>query len=188
MPSIRDPEVQRRMLECLDGLCAYARRQALDPERAEDLAHEAVARVLRRAPDFASPNEVRPYLFRTLDNLCIDAKRRGNRGPQIVSFDELREGAGDFVSAQPERDAPDARLVREALSEDVEEALDQLDEGCRRVLWLREVEDFSYAEIADALDIPLGTVRSRLSRARQFMAQCLASRRPAAEAAKRVQE
>ncbi|MDH4067246.1 MAG: sigma-70 family RNA polymerase sigma factor, partial [Acidobacteriota bacterium] len=81
------------------------------------------------------------------------------------AVEQAAEHGQDSLSAPP--DSPEALLVRATLSEDLRAALDQLPEAYREAVWLRDVEELSYQEIAEVLGIPVGTVMSRLSRGRK---------------------
>ena len=135
-------------VEHLDALYAYALRLSQSATDAEDLVQETMARFLARAGP--TPQPVRPYLFRILRNLYVDGWRRRSPCPLPLA---------------PAPSAEDI-VLREMLSAWLEEALAELEPALREVLWLREVEGFSYAEISEVMDCPTNTVRSRLSRAR----------------------
>lgn len=137
----------------LKELYAFALRLSRSRESAEDLVQETFARVLARAGP--PPLEIRPYLFRTLRNLFVDGLRSSKHlGPMRVPA-EL-----------PEVPTPEQMVLESMLSEWVESALLELEFPLRETLWLREVDGFSYAEIAEITGSPVNTVRSRLSRAR----------------------
>jgi len=152
-------------LEFLDDLYAFALRLTQNRERAEDLVQETYLRHLSSGR--STPVELRPYLFRTLRNLHIDQWRRTQKGPATGLIERLPEAADVVLEGM--------------LSEWMEEALTQLDGCFRETLWLREVEGFSYAEIASITGVPVNTVRSRLSRARQQLEGLLTYRQAPSE-------
>lgn len=147
----------------LEDLYAFAVRLCQDPARAEDLVQDTLLRVLTQVGE--PPLSVRPYLFRTLRNLHIDHWRRQQRLDREPSWSEQPNGALS--------EAPEHILLRDMLSDWLEDALAQLELPLRESLWLREVEGFSYAEISQITDAPLGTVRSRLARARSQLQSLL---------------
>lgn len=163
------------VLEALDALRAMAHRLATSPEEAEDLVQETCIRALRKGAVLAAHPCPEAYLFRILRNLWHDRHRRRLAAPPVVSMEGLRTADGDIPLARgSSHDVP--AVVRDSLDEDVQQALDALPEAFRTALWLREVEGLSYEEIATRLGIPPGTVRSRLSRARERLLAALSHR------------
>jgi RNA polymerase sigma-70 factor (ECF subfamily) len=160
-------------LDCLDSLLGYARHLARNADEAEDLVQEAYARLLTYRDRIKHPTDTRPLLFRILHNLFVDQYRSRQRGPLMVPVDELDECPPESAQHLADRSNPLSELLKGSLSDEMECALRTLDEGLRETLCLREIEDFTYEEISEILEIPIGTVRSRLSRARRAMARQL---------------
>lgn len=171
---VKSSSFEAAALDCLDSLLGYARHLARNADEAEDLVQEAYARVLTYRDRIRHPSETRPLLFRILHNLFVDQYRSRQRGPLMVPVEELEERPADSAQHLADRSNPLSELLRGALSDEMECALRTLDEGLREALCLREIEDFTYEEISEILEIPIGTVRSRLSRARRAMARQLA--------------
>jgi RNA polymerase sigma-70 factor (ECF subfamily) len=153
-------------LEHLDMLYRVARRMTRDPHRAEDLVQETYLRAFRSAGEFDLQDYgIRPWLVRILHNLHVSKGLRERRQPTKLDDDHL-----EAASVAPESipafswDATDQQLKR---------AFDALPEEYQTVMQLWAIEDLSYKEIADALDVPLGTVMSRLHRARQRLSEQL---------------
>ncbi len=161
---------EKHAMAALDGLYSYALRLVRNPEDAADLVQETFAKSLNRLDGFGEAEAVRPVLFRILYNCFVDSWRKKKRRLRLVALpasDEL----GSVDSGVSHNLATDHRdVLAEALSQEVDAALGELEDELRETLWLREIEDFSYAEIAKIMDVPIGTVRSRLSRARVQMA------------------
>jgi len=111
-------------------------------------------------------------------NLCLDHKRR-DRSPQNVEWEETVASSVDPGSADAsntlvrDRESPEGSLARAQLREVVAQAIEQLPEDARQTLVLREIEGLSYAEIATCLDVPKGTVMSRLHHARRRVREIL---------------
>jgi RNA polymerase sigma-70 factor, ECF subfamily len=162
-------EFEQLALEQIDLVYRVARRLARDPVQAEDLAQETYLRALRARDGFdLQQYGIRPWLLRILHNLYITQGQRNSRQPMRLD-DEQWESAepatADELPLNPNSfEGMDERLVQ---------AIDDLPEEYRSVLLLWAVEDLSYKEIADALDIPIGTVMSRLHRTRQRLAEQL---------------
>ncbi len=145
----------------IDSLYGYAARLAQDREAAAELVQDSLERALRYRAKIKEEAALRPLLFRILQNLHRDRWRASQREPELYPLEEPEEFAG------PE-------CIEAALSEEVEQALAELHHSWRATLWLIDVEGFSYEETAQITEVPVGTVRSRLSRARRLMARRLA--------------
>lgn len=142
---------------------------------AEDLVAETVARALRGFSQFESGTNFKAWVFRILTNLCINRHRHDVRTPETVGYDELeREADVAGSTLQARADLPDAALLAEVLDEEIEAALAGLSEEFRMVVILADVHELPYQEIAESLGIPVGTVRSRLSRGRHLLRRALA--------------
>lgn len=168
-------EFEHVALQSLDALLGYARHLARNEEEAQDLVQEAYARVLAYRDKVQHPGEARPLLFRILHNLFVDQYRHNRRGPVMISVDDLQGRAPHPSERIVDPSTPLSELLKNCLSDEMQCALRSLDEGLRETLCLRELEGFSYEEIGEILEIPIGTVRSRLSRARREMARRLVS-------------
>jgi RNA polymerase sigma-70 factor (ECF subfamily) len=141
-----------------------------DREDARDACQEAFLRAYRALHTFDGQAQFNTWLHRILVNLCIDRLRRPHHG--VVALDDV----DDFLASDddPARHAEDAELGGR-----IGAALDQLSDVHRTTLVLRELQGFSYQEIADAMHCSLGTVMSRLFHARRRMQALLVSERPA---------
>jgi RNA polymerase sigma factor (sigma-70 family) len=131
-----------------------------DPDDAEDATQEAMLKALRHV-DQCRTDSARPWLFAIIRNTCLDLLRRRGATAAEVSFDET------LHSHEGEGGQPDAILIRAADRESVHTALAALPLVYREVVVLRELHGLSYKEIAEVADVPIGTVMSRLGRARE---------------------
>lgn len=161
----------------LDVLHRLARRLAGSAADAEDLAQEALLRAFLRRGDLREEARLRPWLLATLRNLHLN-HRRDSRADRLV-LDGDRPIVGS--PAEPRGDLAD-ELHRRSLSDETARALAVLPEEGATALWLREVEGLSYEELAVVLEVPVGTVRSRLSRARAAFARALEGAGPVTRA------
>ncbi len=167
MKLVRD-EFERLALEHLDMLYRIARRLTRDPSRAEDLVQETYLRAFRARDDFdLQEYGIRPWLVRIMQNLHYSRSERERRQP--VAMDDIHlEGAGNPGLSTPFEtshfEGMDERLVR---------ALDELPEEYQAVMMMWAVDELSYKEIAHACAVPIGTVMSRLHRARQKLSEKL---------------
>jgi RNA polymerase sigma-70 factor (ECF subfamily) len=144
-----------------------ARRITGDPYEAEDLVQDTYQRALQAYRQLKSPAQCRAWLYQILRNLFIDAYRRKRAMPELVVFDgarDIEEGISSLCTASPEEE-----VLRRLSHEEVHRALAALPEELRTALMLCDIEGFTYQEIADILGCPVGTVRSRIARARRAL-------------------
>jgi RNA polymerase sigma-70 factor (ECF subfamily) len=172
----RTQRTQRRGLErgTFDGeslalfgsLYRTALRMTRSAADAEDLTQETYARALGASGSFRTGTNLKAWLFTILRN--VNRNRRRDRSRAIVVVDGAR--VDQFGGADPSSDTPETLLIRKASSDDLRAAITSLPRALGTAVWLRDIEGLSYAEIAKRLDIPVGTVMSRLSsgRARLF--------------------
>jgi len=152
----------------LDTLYRVARRLCRSGGEAEDLVQETYVRALRAAESFRLEEfGIRPWLLRIMHNLHISRAQRQQRQPGSLDDQQLESAAAEVVGSS--EDATRAWLL-EGMDEQLVAALGQLPAEYQEVLLQWAVDDMSYKEIADALNIPMGTVMSRLHRARQRLA------------------
>jgi RNA polymerase sigma-70 factor (ECF subfamily) len=151
-----------------------ARRLTNSEEEALDTTQEIFLRVWRGLPGFRGEAKLSTWVFQIAWNYLRAHRRKMGRTLQIVSQDV--DGSQELVALAPDsRPDPERRAGATELLARVEEALGRLPEHYRVVVWLRDGEDLSYQEIASALDVPIGTVRSRLARARAALKEMVES-------------
>jgi len=154
-----------------------ARRLAGSREEAEDLVQQTYERAFRSWRQYTPGTNLRAWLLRILTNLNIDKGRRQQRTPQTTSLDNE---AGDYylynkLESQVPDENPDEERVLEKLSQDsIVDALAEVPHDFRDVIVLVDIGEFSYADAAQILDIPIGTVMSRLHRGRRILKKNLA--------------
>jgi RNA polymerase sigma-70 factor (ECF subfamily) len=131
-------------------------------------------KAFRAADRFEAGTNLRAWLFTILHNTARNRARDRAREPLVVDG-EVAVRAADLVDQGG--DTPETLLARQTLAPDLQAAIDALPDVFRVVVWLRDVEELSYAEIAEALQIPSGTVMSRLSRGRRMLFDRLTEKR-----------
>jgi RNA polymerase sigma-70 factor (ECF subfamily) len=152
----------------MDPLYSAALRMTRNPSDAEDLVQETYLKAFRAAGSFEPGTNLRAWLFTILHNTARNRAR--DRARDTVSVDsDVVERAAERPAPGGAVDPPETRLIRETLAPALQSALDALPETFREAVWLRDVEEFSYAEIAEMLSIPIGTVMSRISRGRRAL-------------------
>lgn len=145
-----------------DQAYGYALGLVGSPDDALDLTQEAFVRAYKALKRFRPDAPFEPWFFRILRNLCLNALRR-RKTWQMVPW----ETVGDFQASQAE--APSASIERTEIQEAVWLALSELGSEQREIIVLKDFQDRSYKDIAEILDIPIGTVMSRLYYARQAL-------------------
>ena len=166
------PAFEAEALAALDSLYRVALRLTRAPADAEDLVQETYLKAFRAADTFEPGTNLRAWLFTILHNTARNRVR--DRVRDVVSVDsDLVERAGEIQPATGLADTPETALLRETLAPELQAAIDALPEAFREAVWLRDVEEFSYAEIAEMLSIPIGTVMSRISRGRRALHDAL---------------
>jgi RNA polymerase sigma-70 factor, ECF subfamily len=144
------------------------------PEDAMDVVQDAFIKVHKHLGTFQGASSFYTWLYRIVMNLGIDHVRKKRKIVEWGDDVPLEHAAGDRTLVPKVPDAnPRSTVVRRELSEKIRQALDQLPEYHRAVIVLREVEGMSYEEIADVLDVPKGTIMSRLFHARRKMQELL---------------
>ena len=145
-----------------------------DQTEVEDVAQEAFIKAYRALPSFRGDSAFYTWLYRiginTAKNYLV---AKGRRAPTITEFDS--EEAEEFDGGDQLRDinTPESLLMTKQIANTVNDAMDQLPEELRAAIQLREIDGLSYEEIAAAMDCPIGTVRSRIFRAREAIAERL---------------
>ena len=168
---------EEEALDLADQVYRVARRLVSTREEAEDLMQETYARAFRAWRSYTPGTNLRAWLLRILTNLNIDRGRRQQRSPQTTSLDTE---AGDYflynkLESQVPDENPDEERVLERLSQDsIVDALAEVPHDFRDVIVLVDIGEFSYADAAQILDIPMGTVMSRLHRGRRILKKNLA--------------
>ncbi|MCG3156023.1 MAG: ECF RNA polymerase sigma factor SigR [bacterium] len=159
-------------MDALHNLALRLTRHRLD---AEDLVQETYLRAFRFFDKFAAGTDFKAWIFRILINTFINEYRRKKRVPPRVDFEKTA-----LSYAQPESERPnrfetdyDERRYADLFGDEVNAALQKLSPEFRMVVLLCDLEEFSYKEIAGIMGVPIGTVMSRLSRARRQLQQYL---------------
>lgn len=169
----RRAEFERLILPHLPAAYNLARWLTGNPQDAEDAVQDAYLRACRGFDGFAGSDGAR-WILAIVRNTCFTMLRKGRMWRNVVRLETARGHAPDAIEAQPDSaPGPEDQLHAKREGERLHAAIAALPDGLREVLILREVEGFSYAQIAAIVDVPIGTVMSRLSRARKRLQEAL---------------
>ncbi|MBV8079377.1 MAG: sigma-70 family RNA polymerase sigma factor [Actinobacteria bacterium] len=168
---------EEEALELSDQVYRVARRLVGSREEAEDLMQDAYARAFRSWQQYQPGTNLRAWLLRILTNLNIDRGRRVQRSPDLQPLEEGDYYLYNRLESTIGDENPDEERVLDRLSQNsIVEALAEVPHDFRDVVVLVDIGEFSYAEAAQILDIPVGTVMSRLHRGRRILKQILADK------------
>jgi RNA polymerase sigma-70 factor (ECF subfamily) len=159
----------------VDALYNTALRMTRNAQDAEDLVQEAYLKAYKNFDKFEAGTNLKAWLFKIMKNTFINNYRKQQSIPPQSDFADIEDSFENQVSEEVTRQIknPEQELLEGVLDEHVQQALDELPEDYRLVITLADLEGFSYKEIAEILEIPLGTVMSRLYRGRRLLEEVL---------------
>jgi RNA polymerase sigma-70 factor (ECF subfamily) len=166
---------ERDVLPLLPSLYGAALRMTRNPADAEDLVQDTYLRAFRGFAGFREGTNLKAWLYRILTNSFINTYRKKQRQPQTVDGpDDIEEWyLFDRLGARNVEASAEQEVLDSLPDDDVKHALESLSENFRLPVLLADVEGFSYKEIADIMDTPIGTVMSRLHRGRKALEKAL---------------
>jgi RNA polymerase sigma-70 factor, ECF subfamily len=170
--AVLDPrEFEKEALAHAAALYAVALRMTRRPADAEDLVQDALLKAMRARHQFEAGTNLRAWLLRILTNTFINKHKRGVLERSLLGSEDLDPVSDGWMSTSTLRALrdPEAQVLRPVLQEEIRRALDRLPEDFRMAVLLVDVEELSYKEAAAALGCPVGTVMSRLHRARRLL-------------------
>lgn len=162
-------EFEHEALPHSDLLYNYALRMTNNRADADDLLQETFLKAFRFWDKYEKGTNIRAWLFRIMKNSYINRYRKDSKEPETVEYDELTGSRPDIREAGTDASDLQTAVERTLLDDDVAEAVAALPEEFRTVVILCDIEGLSYEEIAQFVDCPLGTVRSRLHRGRKLL-------------------
>jgi len=165
---------EKEALTHIDSLYSLSLYLVKNPDDAKDLVQETYYKAYKFFHQFQEGTSIKAWLFKILKNTFINMYRKKVRQPEIIDYEKVESFIGlikdnnlDFEHFEEDN------ILNKFLSDDVISALNQLPDDFKIVVLLSDVEGLSYKEIADIMDCPIGTVRSRLSRARKMLQKIL---------------
>lgn len=172
----RRTEFEQTALPHMDALYGAAYRLTRNPRDAEDLVQDAMLRAYRFWDSFQKDSNCKAWLFRILTNTFINHYQKRKRSREVLNAAVAEQSVTDGVlvheNAATQRD-PEGLLLERTLSDDVARALEGLPSDFRVAVVLCDVEGFSYKEIAEIMECPVGTVMSRIYRGRRLLKKAL---------------
>ncbi len=159
----------------VDSLYNTAYRMTRNAEDAQDLVQETYFKAYRYYDKFTEGTNLKAWLFKILKNTFINNYRKKQKQPFQTDFADIEESLESRVQQDAHRGPtrPDEILLENVLDEHVQKAMDSLPQDYRMAVVLADLEGFSYKEIADILDVPVGTVMSRLYRGRKLLEESM---------------
>ena len=163
-------------MEYMPALYSAAMRMTRNSSDAEDLVQETYLKAYRAFGSFEAGSNLKAWLYKILTNTFINAYRSRRRRPEVLDIEDVedlylyrRVGAPSAAAGESAEDVALSRFT----DEDVKRALESLPEQFRIAVYLADVEQFSYKEIADIMEVPVGTVMSRIHRGRRALQKAL---------------
>ncbi|MCC7492749.1 MAG: sigma-70 family RNA polymerase sigma factor [Fimbriimonadaceae bacterium] len=171
---LRRAEFERLLQPLLKSLYNTALGYVRNPADAEDAVQDTVLRAYRAFGGFQPGTNFKAWLFRILTNYCINRFRRSERAVDAIAYEDVEREA-ELAGARllTAADTPEPAIFDDLLDEEVEAAIASLPLEFRIVVVLSDLQDYTYQEIADIAQVPIGTVRSRLFRGRRLLRQAL---------------
>lgn len=168
---------EAQMLPHLDTLYRAALSMTRNPQDADDLVQDTFVRAFQFIDKYQVGTNARAWLFRILTNLFINNYRRKKREPEKTSYDEMEDFflynrlQDAYLSGKA--DTPEVAVMGKIEVEAIQEAIQRLPDEYRDTVILADLNELSYQEVSEILEVPIGTVRSRLSRGRRLVQRAL---------------
>ncbi|MBU1097387.1 MAG: sigma-70 family RNA polymerase sigma factor [Bacteroidetes bacterium] len=162
-------EFEREALPHIDALYNFALKITGSSDDADDLVQETYLKAFRFFDKFEKGTNCKAWLFRILKNSFINDYRKNSKEPNKVDYDDIQNFYENIKLSDVKSAHLDEDVYSKLLDDDIAQALNKLPVDFRTVIILSDVEGFSYEEIAEFVDCPVGTVRSRLHRARKML-------------------
>lgn len=165
----KQQDFNEEILPHLDAIYNFALKLTANSDDAEDLVQDTIVKAYRFFSSYEKGTNAKGWLFRILKNSYINNYRKASRQPHKVDYDEIEPFYETIRSEQSDTTDMESRMYGEMMDDDVTSALNRLPEDFRTVVLLCDIEGFSYEEIANMVDVPIGTIRSRLHRGRNLL-------------------
>jgi len=167
-PALHD-EFEREAMPHMDILYNYALRMTGNADDAKDLVQETFLKAFRFWDKYEKGTNIRAWLFRIMKNSYINRYRKETKEPDTVDYAEIQNFYNTIRNESSDQNDLQEKIFDGLLEDDVARAIESLPEDFRTVVILSDIEGLSYEEIAEFVDCPVGTVRSRLHRGRKML-------------------
>jgi RNA polymerase sigma-70 factor (ECF subfamily) len=165
----KQQEFQEEAVTHINSLYNYALHLTMNPDDAEDLVQETYLKAYKFFNSFERGTNCKAWLFKILKNNYINRFRKNSREPGKVDYDLIKDFYHSIKDAQSDTSEAESDYFHSLMHEEVYQALQSLPEEFREVIQLCDIEGFTYEEIANMVESPIGTVRSRLYRGRKLL-------------------
>lgn len=165
----KQEDFEEEIIPHLDAMYNFALRLTSDPSDAEDLVQDTIVKAFRFFSSYEKGTNAKAWLFRILKNSYINNYRKKSKQPNQVDYDEVSTFYETIRAERTDTSDLEDKMFRDLIDDDISNALEELPEDFRTVVLLCDVEGFTYEEIANMLDVPIGTIRSRLHRGRNLL-------------------
>ncbi len=165
----RYADFEKEAIPHMDAVYNFALRMTGDEDDADDLVQETYLKAFRFFDKFEKGTNCKAWLFRILKNSFINDYRKTKKAPYKVDYEDVQSFYETIKSDEIDTQHYELDAFSNLLDDEISKALTNLEEDFRTVIILSDIEGFTYEEIADFVDIPVGTVRSRLHRARKML-------------------
>ncbi|HOI28297.1 MAG TPA: sigma-70 family RNA polymerase sigma factor [Melioribacteraceae bacterium] len=162
-------EFEKEAIPHMNALYNFALKMTGDEDDADDLVQETYLKAFRFFDKFEKGTNCKAWLFRILKNSYINDYRKQVKEPNKVDYEDIQNFYENIKSDEVESRHYEQDVFSNLLDDEISKAITDLPEDFRTVIILSDIEGFTYDEIADFVDIPVGTVRSRLHRARKML-------------------
>jgi RNA polymerase sigma-70 factor (ECF subfamily) len=162
-------DFEKEALPHMNALYNFALRMTGDADDADDLVQETYLKAFRFFDKFEKGTNARAWLFRILKNSYINEYRKVKKEPNKVDYNDIENFYENIKSSDVNSNHLVEDVFNNLLDDEISEAISSLPEDFKTVIILSDIEGFTYEEIADFVDCPIGTVRSRLHRARKML-------------------
>ena len=165
----KQKDFDEEIIPHMDALYNFALRLTTDPNDAEDLVQDTIVKAYRFFSSYEKGTNAKAWMFRILKNSFINNYRKTSKKPSQVDYDKVSSYYESVRAERTETSDLESLMFREMMDDDLSNALQRLPEDFRTVVLLCDVEGYTYEEIANMLDVPIGTIRSRLHRGRNLL-------------------
>lgn len=162
-------DFEKEAVPHMDALFNFALRMTGDSDEADDLVQETYLKAFRFFDKFEKGTNCKAWLFRIMKNTYINSYRKTSREPDKIDYEEVENFYENIKPSSTDSAHLEKEMYDNLLDDELSNAIASLPEDFRTVIILCDIEGFTYDEIADFVDVPVGTVRSRLHRARKML-------------------